>query len=68
MALKTLKLPLQVSKVTDNTVVFKDRKDEDNPFASHKMTGMYIPNHVFAALGVTQDELGTVNLTITFGK
>jgi len=64
---KTLKLPLQVSKVTDNTVVFKDRKNESDPFASHKMTGMYIPNHVFAALNITQDDLASVNLTITFG-
>ena len=64
---KTLKLPLQVAKLTDNTVVFKDRKDEKNPFASHQMTGMYIPNHVFASLNITQEELSNVNLTLTFG-
>jgi hypothetical protein len=64
---KTLNLPLEVSKVTEGTVVFKDRK-EDGPFASHKMTGMYIPNHVFASLDITQEELENVKMTITFGK
>lgn len=57
------KMTLIVQKTTDNTVVFQELKDESDPFAERRISGLYLRNGVCKDLGLSKE---TPRLQVTF--